>query len=207
MLGRYVLRQFAQPHGRLGGLFAELLNRGNAAVNDRALAALQPREGDRVLEVGFGGGAALAEILRNSVVAFAGGLDPSAEMIRRAEQRLSGPIQEGRLQVRLGAAEAIPWPDASFDRALSVNSIYYWRDPARGASELFRVLKPGGTAVLGLRSKVAIDRLKLDRFDYHPFGEDDVRDLLERAGFSAIDISSHEDRRFGGAVVVRARRS
>lgn len=202
MLGRYVLSQFARPHGRVGSFFAAVLNRGNSVLNGHALEALQPREGDRVLDIGFGGGATLEKLLNEGKAAFAGGLDASPEMVQRAEKKLAPWIQAGRLEIRLGTAESLPWPAASFDRLLSVNSIYYWHDPLQGVKECFRVLRPGGTMVLGLRSKAYIDRLRFEGRGYHSLGEREAGALLESAGFSAIQWASHKDQ--GGAVVVQA---
>jgi SAM-dependent methyltransferase len=42
--------------------------------------------------------------------------------------------------------EAIPWGSGFFTTVLSVESAYYWPDPARGLREIFRVLSPGGAA-------------------------------------------------------------
>jgi ubiquinone/menaquinone biosynthesis C-methylase UbiE len=204
MIGRYLLRQFAQPHGKLGVFFAGLMNRGNAVINAHAVEALRIRDGDRVLDVGFGGAATLEKLLREGRVSFAGGVDPSPEVVRAAEARLAPWIADGRLEVRLGTAEAIPWPEASFDRVLSVNSIYYWSDPLQGARELYRVLRPGGAAVLALRDKAAIDKMGIERFGYRALGEVEVTKLLEQAGFSAVESSSREDKVRGGVVLVRA---
>lgn len=202
-LGSYLLHQFARPHGRLGGLFAGLMNRANAALNRAAIGALELADGARVLDVGFGGGAALASLLEDRRVALAAGVDPSAEMVRAAEARFADALRAGRLEVRPGTAESLPWPAASFDRALSVNSIYYWPDPAEGARELFRVLRPGGAVVIGLRSKKTIDRLGLERHGFRSLGEREVGDDLAAAGFAAVRSEVREDP-YGGAVLVRA---
>jgi SAM-dependent methyltransferase len=42
--------------------------------------------------------------------------------------------------------DQIPWEDHFFTRAISVESAYYWPEPARGLREIFRVLRPGGSA-------------------------------------------------------------
>src|SRR5713101_5360647 len=46
----------------------------------------------------------------------------------------------------VGGVEGIPWEANFFDRAISVESAYYWPDPARGIKEIFRVLREGGSA-------------------------------------------------------------
>jgi arsenite methyltransferase len=205
-LPRFLLGQFARPHGWWGGLFAALMNRGNAALNGFAIEALEVREGDRVLDVGFGGGASLDALLQDGRVALVAGLDASPEMVDAARARFSSGIESGRVEVRLGTVDSIPWPDASFDRLMSVNSIYYWPDPSQGARELFRVLRPGGAAVIALRSKDMIDRLGLEQHGFHSFGEREVGGFLEAAGFAAVRSETRQDRRHGGAVLVLAAR-
>jgi len=64
-------------------------------------------------------------------------------MVRRAKQAANG---NPRLSFAPGTAENLPSPDGTFTRAVSVESAYYWSDPARGMREIFRALAPGGTA-------------------------------------------------------------
>ena len=106
-----------------------------------ALMDLQPT--DRVLDVGCGSGwlvRRLAALVPNGLVV---GIDVSDEMVRRAQLASAGVPN---VQFLHGTAEEIPAPPDSFTKVLSVESAYYWHDPARGLGEIFRVLQPGGSA-------------------------------------------------------------
>jgi arsenite methyltransferase len=205
-LGTYVLSQFARPHGRLGGLFGALLNRGNKLINQRSLEALEAGAGDRVLEVGFGGGGTLGVLLAETGCAHVGGLDLSAEMVLAAERRFKSSITAGRLVVRQGGVESIPWPDSEFDRVLTVNSLPYWPDPARGVGEIWRVLRPGGTLVLGLRNKAAMDKLRIERLGFWSPSVSEIESLFTAAGFTGFGVESHREPLKGDFEVFRARK-
>jgi len=49
-------------------------------------------------------------------------------------------------RISSGEVEEIPWEPNFFTHAISVESSYYWPDPAAGIRDIFRVLKPGGSA-------------------------------------------------------------
>jgi arsenite methyltransferase len=203
-LGRYLLSQFARPHGLLAGVFAAVMNGGNKQVNLRSLEALRVEPGQRVLEVGFGGGATLAVLIQEKGCGYVGGLDASPEMVRSAERRFAPRIAEGRMAVRQGTAEEIPWPDGEFDRALSVNSLFYWPDPARAVREIRRVLRPDGVLVLGLRDKTAADKIGIGRLGYWSPAEAEIKALLAEAGFGNLSSQSHRDGARGDFIVIRA---
>ncbi len=44
----------------------------------------------------------------------------------------------------VAGAEALPFPDGSFDRVWTIHSFHHWEDPARGIAEARRVLRPDG---------------------------------------------------------------
>jgi SAM-dependent methyltransferase len=98
---------------------------------------------DNLIDVGCGAGwlsSLIAEQLPDGRVV---GIDVSDEMIRRARRRNAD--RENVMSV-VGEAEQIPWDAAFFDHAISVESAYYWPDPARALREIFRVLREGGSA-------------------------------------------------------------
>jgi arsenite methyltransferase len=71
------------------------------------------------------------------------GMDISDEMIHHA-RRASVSLEN--LVFVLGEVNEIPWEANFFDKAISVESSYYWPDPAKGLREIFRVLREGGSA-------------------------------------------------------------
>jgi SAM-dependent methyltransferase len=71
------------------------------------------------------------------------GMDLSDEMIRHA--RRSG-VDFGNLLFVIGEVAEIPWQPHFFSHAISVESSYYWPNPAAGIKDIFRVLREGGSA-------------------------------------------------------------
>jgi ubiquinone/menaquinone biosynthesis C-methylase UbiE len=71
------------------------------------------------------------------------GVDVSDEMVRLGEQAARG---NPRITFATGTAESLPAPDSAFTRVVSVESAYYWSDPARGLREIHRVLVSRGSA-------------------------------------------------------------
>lgn len=113
-------------------------------VGEALLDAMDPGPAQRVLDVACGtGNAALGAARRACDVV---GLDYVPAMIERARARAEADGLAVRFEV--GDAQALPYSDAEFDAVLSVFGSMFAPDQERAASELLRVLKPGG--VLGL---------------------------------------------------------
>ena len=96
-----------------------------------------------VLDVGCGTGALLAAIGARWPQAALAGVDGAPGMAAVARTRLPSA------DIREGTAEALPWPDGAFDLVVTSLSFHHWRDRARGIREAARVLRPGGSLLLG----------------------------------------------------------
>jgi demethylmenaquinone methyltransferase/2-methoxy-6-polyprenyl-1,4-benzoquinol methylase len=108
----------------------------------RALVrALAPQAGERVLDVATGTGMVAAELLAQADCRVVG-IDQSAEMLAAARARFGSA--EGRVELVEGQAEALPFPDASFDALTFTYLLRYVDDPRATMGELARVLRPGG---------------------------------------------------------------
>jgi len=71
------------------------------------------------------------------------GMDISDEMIRHARR---SSMDFDNLLFVAGEVAQIPWQPHFFSHAISVESSYYWPDPAAGIKDIFRVLREGGSA-------------------------------------------------------------
>jgi SAM-dependent methyltransferase len=174
--------QFASPRGLGGRLAGWLMARKNAAMNAQCVEWLALAPADRVLEVGFAHGRTLAWIADRTPSGFVAGVDPSPEMLQMASRRNRAALQSGRVELALGAAESLPFAGAHFDKVLAANCVQFWELP-RALAEVRRVLKPGGTLLLGIRLREATQ----GRFASPGFSEGQVQALrapLESAGFA-----------------------
>ena len=99
--------------------------------------------GDNVLDVGCGSGWLSRRLGKIMPAGRVVGMDISDEMIRIARRN---SVEHDNLLFVIGEVGEIPWEPNFFTHAISVESAYYWPDPAAGVKELFRVLRPGGAA-------------------------------------------------------------
>jgi ubiquinone/menaquinone biosynthesis C-methylase UbiE len=143
--------QFRQPHGRLGRLAGQVMAAANAGMNRFTVELLDVQPDDRILEIGFGPGDLIRRLAAGTPCAMIAGVDPSDVMLAQATKRNQAMIDEGRVQLQSGAISSLPYPDTSFTKVCSVNTIYFWPDPEADLREVHRVLEPGGHCYLTFR--------------------------------------------------------
>jgi demethylmenaquinone methyltransferase / 2-methoxy-6-polyprenyl-1,4-benzoquinol methylase len=103
--------------------------------------------GDSVLDVATGTGAVAIELVRQKGCRVLG-VDQSPEMLDEAKRRVSAAGLAGQIQLVEARAEALPFPDRSFDALTFTYLLRYVGDPAATLRELVRVVRPGGTLAM-----------------------------------------------------------
>jgi ubiquinone/menaquinone biosynthesis C-methylase UbiE len=195
MSARFLAQQLSHPSGIIGRWFlGPLWNRRNRALNDVSLAQLALQANDRVLEVGFGGGYLLGRMAALVTDGFIGGVDVSATMVEQCRTRYRTLIQAGKMDLKVGTADRLPYPDGYFTKAVSVNSIFYWPDAAQAIRELNRVLQADGRLVLCFTSKDSLQQKNFARHGLTLCDGDDVQRWLEETDFREINVTRHADR-------------
>src|SRR5262245_54282584 len=149
ILHRILLRTFGWPQGMLGRLGGSIMARLNQQCAAWVIDLLNIQPHDRVLEVGFGPGVGIQLLARSASAGYVAGVDVSAEMVAQATARNAQAIESGRVDLRHGAVERLPFEDHTFDKTLAINAMQVWPDAVAGLREMRRVLKTGGRIALG----------------------------------------------------------
>lgn len=184
---RRMFMQYAHPRGFWGRIVAWRLNLSNQAVNDWTLALLDLQPNDRVLEIGFGSGLTLQKAAQLVPQGFLAGVDSSGTMLEMARKRNAAVISTGRMELKAGEMERLPYADRCFNKAYAVQVLPYLPDPILALAELHRVLQPGGRAVLFYEPKDKFVRFEaLVEGIYRLYTAEEGVGLLKQAGFNQV---------------------
>ncbi len=114
---------------------------------ERALALLAPAPGERLLEIGCGTGENALDLARRVLPGgTVAGIDASVTMISEAR---SNAAKAGLpIDLRVGDAHALDFPDGQFDAVAAERVLQHVGDPARAVAEMARVCRPGGRVVV-----------------------------------------------------------
>jgi ubiquinone/menaquinone biosynthesis C-methylase UbiE len=149
---------------------------------------------DRLLDVGSGLGGP-ARYLADRFGCHVTGIDLTAEFCEVAEMLTTLTGMQDRVSIRQGSALAMPFDDASFDGAYSMNVSMNIEDKPALYGEIFRVLRPGGWLVLseiaqgpntGLAYPTPWARTERESFLVSP---ERTREMLQSAGFVVDEVT------------------
>ena len=175
------------PSGPLGWVSTHtVLNSGTVGFRNVG-DACQLRAGDELLDLACGSGAFLVQ--QAGHVHRVAGIDLSDLQIALAHRNLGERIAAGTAQILKGDAATLPWPDGSFT-VVTCNSVFEaLPDPEKVVAEVFRVLRPGGRAVLNIGERVDPGTQTHRAWaGIWVWAEDDVRRMVEQAGFTDVTI-------------------
>lgn len=140
-----------QPHNQkaasvwnAGGAGYEEVSRGIADSIEHAVLRLDPRPGERVLDLATGTGWTARRVARRG--AEVTGVDLGGALIESARERARAEGLE--IDYRVGDAENLPFGDGAFDAVISTCGIMFATRPESAAAELARVTRRGGRIAL-----------------------------------------------------------
>ncbi|MDN3356183.1 class I SAM-dependent methyltransferase [Actinomadura sp. DC4] len=181
----YLVRQAHHPQGVVGWangwMFA--LRPSNRQRNIWAVSLLDVRPTDRVLEIGFGPGVAIAAFAGRATRGHVFGVDHSQAMVRHAARRNAAAVRARRVHLTQSSVERLPDFGDPLDVILAVNSLGFWPDPVERLRELRRLLRPGGRIAL-----VSQPRCPGATEDTTARAARELQDLLTQVGFAQLSV-------------------
>ena len=170
---------------------AESMERGHRPVGEQAIEKMQLATDARALDVGCGSGWAtrlLAEKAKRGRVV---GIDISDEMVRVARQSSQRFLN---VEFQVASAESLPFADAQFTHAFSMESLYYYDDVLAALQEIRRVLATGGlfVTVVDLYQENASSHHWVEKLQVpvHLLSVAQYHSLFQQAGF----VNIHDER-------------
>lgn len=122
------------------------------AADRMAIRRLLPREMDNFVDIAGGYGRLANEYLHRAKVATL--FDYSETELAQARE-----IYGDKLKTKSGDIYSLPFKDGTFDALLMVRATHHFKDMQKVANELYRVLKPGGVAVIEVANKRTLPRM------------------------------------------------
>jgi ubiquinone/menaquinone biosynthesis C-methylase UbiE len=191
-------KERAEQHARWAKMASRL---SYAPFAKRIVGNLTPLGRDStIVDLGTGPGILSIELHKLVPQAKIIGVDLSSEMLEIA-RRNAEEAGMSNYETRLGRAEELPIESNSVNLVVTQSSFHEWEDSQKGLSEIFRVLKPGGSLILkdynrdwlsGWRRSLfrflltVVGESYEDHVEMFKFAFDEVADLLKEAGFDEI---------------------
>jgi ubiquinone/menaquinone biosynthesis C-methylase UbiE len=191
---RFFSEQARKPTGLFGRLVMSIIfDKGNANINRFVYELMSVRKDDHILEIGFGTGKLIYKMAKRIDKGLIEGVDFSSTMVSIAQRRNKKHIAKGKVKIIKGDFDEISFQKESFNKACSVNTIYFWPEPENTTKNIADILKPEGMFVVAFEDIAQLEQKQLSNEVFRLYSKDDVKNLLINAGFSkGVSIKSRE---------------
>lgn len=174
--GAWALKQYADPKGHYRSF--EII-----------MEALDLDKDDIYCEIGCGGGALLKMALARAGQGAA--IDHSQDMVELSTKNNLESIEQGRIEIVQGNAEALPWDSDRFTACACANMFFFVEHPEAVLAEIFRVLAPGGRFSMVTLGNGILPRMTVGWFyRLRSYPDQVMAAMMKTAGFGKIRVGS-----------------
>ena len=187
----------SRPQGDAGRQMLKRMNRSHYDMTGWALGQLTFHDGERILDVGCGGGRTLNRLAEQYPASTFDGVDYSDVSVEVAKEINEVFIRQGRMTIREASVDELPFGDDTFHKVVTVESFYFWPDPEHGLQEICRVLRPGGRFLLvaevyGDAELSEKEKESIRKYTLRNPTREEYRQYLLRCGFENVEIHTEE---------------
>ncbi|MGX7100598.1 class I SAM-dependent methyltransferase [Gemella sanguinis] len=181
MLTRFLIKQSQKPSGLVGRVITKIWSFYFKKLSLWAIKQTTISGNYRILEIGYGGGSTIKNLLALNKHLEVHGIDISKESYRTAQRVHSDSIRKGSVQLKIGNVENIPYQNNYFDRVFAIQTHIFWKDIKKSFQEVYRVMSSNSTLIIA-SEKEKINYHMTDYRTSHEFIQ-----LLTSIGFSKIE--------------------
>lgn len=182
----FFMKQTSNPSGLFGKLLTSIWSIHFNSLSDWTVRSTPIAKGSKILEVGYGGGSTIKNLLKHNDDIHVYGIDLSQESLQQSSKVNKDAIANNRVHLEIGDVSKMSYADNSFDGIFAIQSHIYWDDLEKGIDECYRVLKPGGVLVISCEVKM-IKRYLPEYSDSFEFNK-----IFVRKGYSIVKSNKDE---------------
>jgi len=167
----------------------------HSKLTRESIKLLDLEKKNRVLELGHGCCDHLNFLMEQAIELKYFGMEVSENIVQEASVINKTYIDEAKALFQVYDGENIPYVQNMFDRILSINTIYYWKNPLEYINELFRSLKPGGKCVVSFSDTTFLEQLPIleDKNVYSFYDLESFNQIIESSDFKMHEVSETAD--------------
>ena len=181
MLIQYLIKQSRNPSGLVGRVITNIWSSYFKELSLWTIKQTTIIDNSRVLEIGYGGGSTIKNLLALNKHLEIHGIDISKESYQVAKRINSDAIQNGDVHLRIGNVDALPYQNDYFDLVFAIQTHIFWKDLKESFQEIYRVMSNHSTLIIASEK----EKIKYHMTDYGTSSE--LSQLLTSIGFSKIE--------------------
>jgi ubiquinone/menaquinone biosynthesis C-methylase UbiE len=180
-----LIDQAKNPRGFVGNIMIKIMNQAHTSITMWGLKKIEMMNNAPILDIGCGGGQTIHTLTKQNKHQEIYGIDYSQQAVETSIQKNNKAVATGRVKISQGDVSALPFNDGLFGTITAIQTHFFWPDLEQNISEVFRVLKAGGTFVI---------ISEIYKINYHMkqyTKNEEIDQLFRKSGFQTV--KNHEN--------------
>lgn len=188
-----ISKQLRQPEGQDGYEIAQRMNESNAFISALAYNIPIYADYDHILEIGVGNGVFLPQLFKKASHIHITAVDYAMDMVEETKKNNQVHLEKQSMRVVEGDLHQMDFETETFDKVITVNTLYFWDDREKAIQEIHRVLKPDGQLVIGIRSREAVKNAPIEFSNFRFYSREEAIEFVTSYNFELTDFVHRKD--------------